>query len=104
MGREPARPTRLADALAAFLAQHPTMESRLGTASVVDAWSAVVGPQIAAVARALRVTADGGLVVEVQSNAWMQELSMMERELLDRLGQAPGGSGVRKLLWVLSRK
>jgi predicted nucleic acid-binding Zn ribbon protein len=104
MPREPHRPTRLADALAAYLAQHPAVEARVDTANVVDAWASVVGPQIAAVANALRVTADGGLVVEVQTNAWMQELSLMERDLLARLAVAPGGDGVRKLLWVLSRK
>lgn len=104
MGREPVRPTRVADALAAFLAQHPGIETRLEAATVVDAWAEVVGPQIAAVTKALRVTADGGLVVEVGTNAWMQELTMMERDLLARLAAAPGGPGVRKLLWVLARK
>jgi predicted nucleic acid-binding Zn ribbon protein len=104
MGREPVRPTPLGEALAAFLAQHPTIEARLETATVVDAWAAVVGPQIAAVTRALRVTPDGGLVVEVGTHAWMQELTLMERDLLARLSGAPGGRGVRKLLWVLARK
>jgi predicted nucleic acid-binding Zn ribbon protein len=104
VGREPVRPTRLTDALAAYLAQHPGIGARLETASVVDAWAELVGPQIAAVASARRVTADGGLVVEVTTNAWMQELSLMERELLARLRLAPGGAGVRKLLWVLARK
>jgi predicted nucleic acid-binding Zn ribbon protein len=104
MSREPVRPTPLAEALARFLAEHPTIERRLGTATVVDAWADVVGPQIASVTRALRVTADGGLVVEVTTNGWMQELTLMERELLSRLRGAPGGDGLAKLLWVLARK
>jgi predicted nucleic acid-binding Zn ribbon protein len=104
MSREPVRPTSLADALSRFLAEHPQLQRRLGTASVVDAWAEVVGPQIAAVTRALRTTGDGGLVVEVTTHAWMQELTLMERDLLARLRAASGEDGVTKLLWVHARK
>ncbi len=104
MGREPARPTPLGAALAAFLAANPGIANRLGTAHVVDAWPDLVGPQIAAVSRALRVTTDGTLVIEVTTNAWITELSLMERDLLSRVATAPGGEGVRRLHWVLARR
>ncbi|MDX2183594.1 MAG: DUF721 domain-containing protein [Gemmatimonadaceae bacterium] len=107
MSRIPARPTRLSDALASFVASNPQLGARLQAASVVDLWADAVGPQIAAISRALRVTPDGGLVVEVSTHGWMQELSMMERELLSRLSSGAGGTppeGVRKLIWVLARK
>jgi predicted nucleic acid-binding Zn ribbon protein len=97
----------LSDALAAFVAANPQLGARLDAATVVDRWADAVGPQIAAISRALRVTPDGGLVVEVSTHGWMQELSMMERDLLSRLAATPGGpptEGVRKLIWVLARK
>lgn len=104
MSREPKRPSRLADVLAAFVASHPSLSSRLDAASAVDAWAGAVGPQIAAVARARHVAADGALVVEVTTHAWMQELSLLEPDLIARLSAAPGGSGVRKLRFLLARK
>lgn len=104
MSREPTRPSRLADVLRAFVASRPALSSRLDAATAVDAWEAAVGPQIAAVARARHVSADGALVVEVTTHAWMQELSLLEPELVTRLAGAPGGAGVRKLRFQLARK
>ncbi len=104
MPRDPVRPSSLADALKAFVAHAPQLAARLEAATAVDAWADAVGPQIAAVARARSVSADGVLFVDVTTNAWMTELQMMERELLARLNGPDGPARVRKIRWTLARK
>jgi predicted nucleic acid-binding Zn ribbon protein len=64
-----------------------------------------VGPQIAAVTQARSVGADGTLFVDVTTNAWMQELRLMEAELLGRLASAEGaGPPIVRIRWMLARK
>ena len=46
-------------------------------ASAVAEWPEWVGPQIAAVTRAVAVTPDGTLVVRVASHPWATELGLM---------------------------
>ncbi len=104
MPRHPVRPSSLADALKAFVAGAPRLAARLDAATAVDAWAEAVGPQIAAVAQARSVSADGVLFVDVATHAWMAELQMMERDLLARLNAAEGPPRVRKIRWTLARK
>jgi len=41
--------------------------------------------------------------VHVTTNAWMNELSMLEPELLRALNAKPGRKPVRKIRWLLRR-
>ena len=55
---------------------------RVDQAGIIPEWPSLVGKQIAAVTSPKSVTANGTLFVEVTTNAWMNELSLLEPELL----------------------
>jgi predicted nucleic acid-binding Zn ribbon protein len=74
----------MADAVARWL-KKSGLATRVDQASVVPNWAELVGPQIATVTTPTSVTADGTLFVQVTTNAWMTELSLMEPELLRAL-------------------
>lgn len=97
---EPAEP--LADVVARFL-RKSGIQGRIEQSHVIERWGSLVGPEIAAVTRALSITDDGTLFVAVRSHGWMSELTMMERELLERVNQDLGDRPIRKLRWTLMR-
>lgn len=78
------KPTRLTTALEAWIAQSG-LARRLQMAEVVSGWPGLVGPQIAAVTRALSVTPDGTLMVRVASHTWATELGLMTPRILTRV-------------------
>ncbi|HEY7877190.1 MAG TPA: DUF721 domain-containing protein [Gemmatimonadaceae bacterium] len=98
--RGPPQPLR--DALAGFL-RRAGLTERIEQASIIPEWAALVGEQIASVTTAQMVTRDGTLFVDVTTNAWMQELSLMEPQLLKALNSRPGGSTIQRLRWRLKR-
>lgn len=61
------------------------MTRRFDMAAAVEQWAEAVGPQIAAVTRALSVTPDGTLMVRVLTHAWASELGLMAPRILARL-------------------
>ncbi|HEX5179831.1 MAG TPA: DUF721 domain-containing protein [Gemmatimonadaceae bacterium] len=95
-------PEPLGKALAGFLAR-AGLTQRIEQASIVDAWALLVGEQIASVTMARMITRDGTLFVDVATNAWMQELSLMEPQLLKVLAQHPAGASVQQIRWRLAR-
>ncbi len=76
-------PRPLSDGLEALLRSLRGGERRT-TATVFGRWSELVGEQIAAHARPLKLDR-GRLLVEVDEPAWATQLRFMETELLDRL-------------------
>ena len=92
----------LADALSGFLARSG-LSRRVAQATVVDEWAQVVGPQIAAVTKALSITPDGTLFVAVSTHGWMTELSLMEPQLLRTLNSSEGRAPIRKIRFQLRR-
>ena len=92
----------LGELLARFL-RRSGMEDRIEQSRVLDRWPSLVGPEIAAVTRPLSVSDDGTLFVAVRSHAWMSELTMMERELLDSVNSAAGDRRIQRLRWSLMR-
>lgn len=70
---------------------------------VLTFWPRVVGPQIAGVTEPRIITEDGTMVVGVKSHGWMQELSLMERNLVAKLNSASGTETVRRIRWELLR-
>ena len=77
------------------------LAGRVEQATVVPEWPKLVGPQIAAVTTPKSITANGTLFVAVTTNAWMNELSLLEPELLRSLNAKSGRTPVRRIRWVL---
>lgn len=97
---DPAEP--LADVLARYLARSG-IEDRLQQTRILTRWGELVGPEIAAVTRALSVSDDGTLFVAVRSHAWMSELTMMERTLLETVNKEAGARPILRVRWSLMR-
>jgi predicted nucleic acid-binding Zn ribbon protein len=96
------RPEPIASALSSFLKQSG-LARRVTQASVVPEWPALVGDSIASVTEPLFIARDGTLFVAVQTNSWMSELAMMERQLLQRINEGSGRSRVARIHWRLMR-
>lgn len=79
------------------------LAERVDQAAVIPEWPRLVGPQIAAVTTPKSITANGTLFVEVASNAWMNELSLLGPELLKSINAIEGRSAVRRIRWLLAR-
>jgi predicted nucleic acid-binding Zn ribbon protein len=76
-------------------------DTRVAQAGVLDDWARIAGPQIARIAEAESISADGTLVVAVTTNAWMSELTLHEPEFLARLNANSGRPLVRRIRWQL---
>jgi predicted nucleic acid-binding Zn ribbon protein len=100
--RKKQKPQAIADVLQGWI-DKSGIATRIGQASVVPEWPNLVGPQIAAVTAPTSVNADGTLWVQVTTNAWMNELSLMEPQLLRALNNRPGGAKIRRIRWQLQR-
>jgi predicted nucleic acid-binding Zn ribbon protein len=92
----------VSDVLASVLKQ-AGLTDRVAQASVIPEWPMLVGSQIAAVTEPLLLQQDGTLVVMVRTNAWMNELSLLEPELLKSLNRDTNRPPVVKLRWMLRR-
>ena len=77
------------------------LAKRLEQAEIIPEWPKLVGVQIAAVTQPQSITADGTLFVHVTTNAWMNELSLLEPELLRSINAKPERSAVRRIRWLL---
>jgi len=95
-------PAKIGDALSEMLAGSP-LGARIARAEVLRHWAGAVGPQIAAVTHARAIAESGALTVSVKTNAWLQELSMMERSLIAKVNKSAGKDIVRKIRWELQR-
>ena len=95
------RPETLAAALQRFLDQQG-LAKLVGQATALEAWPRIVGPAVASATQPLSVTSDGTLLVAVRSSAWMNELSLMERELLDALNMANPSAPLTRIRWQLA--
>ena len=67
---------------------------------VRDMWEAVVGPHIAKKATPEGIR-NGILQVSVVSSVWMQELTFMKQQILERINQACESSGVKDIRFRL---
>ena len=95
------RPTRLSALLEQTLARFG-LDRRLDDYRVWQAWDEVVGRTISRNAQPVRL--DGSrLVVTVRSSTWLQELSLLQRELIVRINEWMGREVVRELFFVVGR-
>jgi predicted nucleic acid-binding Zn ribbon protein len=97
------KPSSIGDVLAGVL-QNTGIAARVEQAGIIPEWRTLVGTQIAAVTEPMSVTADGTLFVNVTTNAWMNELSLMEPELLRALNAGGGHGVVKRIRWLLRRQ
>ena len=96
------KPSAIGDVLAGVLKESGLSE-RIEQAAVIPEWAALVGSQIAAVTEPTSIAADGTMFVRVTTNAWMNELSLMEPELLRALNSTEGRAPVKRIRWLLKR-
>ena len=67
---------------------------------VLTEWRARVGDRIADVATPVRLDR-GTLIVGVRSSAWLMELRLMEKQLVERLNRGLGDSGIERMRLIL---
>ncbi|GHJ46657.1 hypothetical protein Cs7R123_39990 [Catellatospora sp. TT07R-123] len=94
-GPDPRDPAKLGDVLARLMKQRgwqrPTAE-----ATVFGEWEKVVGPDIAAHSRPVKLE-NGELTVEAESTAWATQLRLLARTILGRVAGVVGHNVVTKL-------
>lgn len=73
---------------------------KLEAVSALTEWAEVVGPRIAAVTEARRVS-EGTLIVAVSSSPWLMELNLMKHDLLRRLNAGKGEGRIRQIVFVM---
>jgi predicted nucleic acid-binding Zn ribbon protein len=96
------KPERVANVVANFLAQSGLAE-RVEQAGIIPEWPRLVGEQIAAVTDPQSISANGTLFVSVTTNAWMNELSLLEPELLRSLNARAERAPIKRIRWLLRR-
>jgi predicted nucleic acid-binding Zn ribbon protein len=96
------KPAAIGDVLAGLLKESGLAE-RVEQAGLIPEWPGLVGTQIAAVTEPMSIAADGTMFVNVTTNAWMNELSLMEPELLRALNAKEGRTPVKRIRWLLRR-
>jgi predicted nucleic acid-binding Zn ribbon protein len=96
------KPEAIGNIVASWL-DHSGLAARVDQAGVIPEWAKLVGPQIAAVTIPQSITPNGTLFVRVTTNAWMNELSLLEPELLRSLNVNQARVPVRRIRWLLGR-
>ncbi|HVA56322.1 MAG: DUF721 domain-containing protein [Gemmatimonadaceae bacterium] len=100
--RKRGKPTPLAEVLPGVMGQSG-LRARLDQAGVILNWPRIVGKEIAKVTQPISVDRRGVLLVAVTTNAWMNELAMMEPELLRVINEESGAKKVERIRWRLVR-
>jgi len=96
-----AGPTRLTLLLEQTLARLG-LDRRLDDYRVWQAWDEVVGQTISRNAQPVRLDGDR-LVVVVRTSSWLQELSLLQRELVAKINAWMGRPVVKDLFFVVGR-
>jgi len=100
--RKKKKPERVANIVADVLARRG-LSDRVEQAGIIPEWAQLVGEQIAAVTEPRSVSANGTLFVAVTTNAWMNELSLLEPELLRSLNARATRAPIKRIRWQLRR-
>lgn len=101
-GRKKKKPEPISNVVASWLGTSG-LAGRVDQAGIIPEWPTLVGPQIAAVTAPKSITAGGTLFVQVTTNAWMNELSLLEPELLRSLNAKGVRVPIRRIRWLLAR-
>lgn len=100
MKKKDSGPSSVREALQKYLEKSGIGE-QIEAASVVPEWAERVGPAIAAVTTPLRVS-QGTLMVGVSSSAWMNELKMMEREIMERINAGRSKGRIKQIRFLMN--
>lgn len=84
MGR---KPKSLGEVLRAWL-ETSGMEKGVAAGRLIEEWESIVGPRISAVSRPIDVRGKT-LVIEVEDPVWRNELSLLQRSILDEISSRP---------------
>lgn len=98
--RKKAKPEPVKNVVADYLARRG-LSDRVEQAGIIPEWPQLVGEQIAIVTEPRSISANGTLFVAVTTNAWMNELSLLEPELLRSLNAKAGRSPIKRIRWQL---
>lgn len=94
------QPQLVGDLLSGFLSSKG-ISAKVEAATAITNWDELVGPQIAAVTTAQRIS-EGTLFVGVANSAWMMELDLMKGELLRRINAGRGEGRIRQIVFVMA--
>lgn len=100
--RKKDRPRPIGEAISSFL-ERSGIARRVEQAAVIPEWPALVGAQIAQVTEPLSIARDGTLFVAVKTNAWMNELSLLEPQLLASINSRTDRARIARIRWQLMR-
>ena len=100
--KKPPIATSIADVMARVL-DSAGLRGRVAQAGVIPEWPGLVGPTIAGVTEPVSISSDGTLLVAVRTNAWMNELSLLEPELLRALNRDAARPPIVRLRMRLMR-
>jgi hypothetical protein len=89
------KPERLSSALGALLKARG-MQARLSEYRILGQWEKTVGRVIASHARPVTVRG-ARLFLTVDSAAWMQQLSMLRPEIIEKVNRALGRAAIREI-------
>ena len=96
------KPEALGSIVANWLGESGLAE-RVEQATIIPEWPRLVGAQIAKVTSPQSISANGTLFVQVTTNAWMNELSLLEPELLRSVNAKQNRVPVKRIRWLLAR-
>ena len=97
----PKRFARIGDILPAVL-KSAGLEQKLRDQEVLTLWPSVVGEEIAARTKALKID-NGVLYVHVEHSVWLQELYFMESDILRKLKEKAPRIKCRKIRFGAAR-
>ena len=98
--RSQSRPTEVGKLLGGVL-RKAGLADGLEKASASQEWPERVGQAIAAVTR-VRSVSGSTVFVEVRSSAWLQELTFMKREILDRMNDGRATKPFERVVFLLA--
>jgi predicted nucleic acid-binding Zn ribbon protein len=75
------------------------LSGRMDERSLLQNWSDIVGPEIAAHSRAVDIQ-DGELIIDADHGAWRQELSLLIPEIIKKFNAAYGEGAVKEVRWL----
>jgi predicted nucleic acid-binding Zn ribbon protein len=93
---------RLGEALASYL-RRSGLDARVQQSDVIARWAELVGPELAAVTRAVSISEDGTLFAVARTAGWLNELTFMERDLLENLNRVSGSKPLHRIRWAIMR-
>jgi predicted nucleic acid-binding Zn ribbon protein len=93
------RPQLVGDLVSAVL-ERTGLAAKVEAATALTDWPELVGPQIAAVTRAQRLSGEV-LFVAVANSAWMMELDLMKAELIRRINAGKRKGRVGQIVFVM---